>query len=626
MAPETPPPFARLVEARITRRSALRGAAASLAAVASRSWIGQALAAPAARSSLTFRGIEQVIGRDSQVAAGYTARPLLRWGDPLDDSGPFAPRTLTAADQATRFGVNNDFLAFLPLPRGSQAADRGLLFANHEFPSPPLMFPDFDPAAVTREQMEVEQAAIGAAIVEVRREADGWRVVRGSPYNRRITATTPIGLAGPAAGHPRLKTAADPTGREVLGTLGNCAGGVTPWGTVLSGEENFNEYFGGAVEDGPAADALRRYGMPHANVYGWPQHDPRFDLGQNPHEGNRFGWVVEIDPYDPSAKPIKRTALGRLKHEGATTVVNHDGRLVIYMGDDERFQFLYRYVSEGRYDPADPASGGDLLDRGTLFVARFDEQELRWLPLRHGEGPLTSANGFAGPADVLIDLRQAAAQVGGTPMDRPEGMSFSPITGRVYSILTNNTQRSSAQVDPANPRAHNRDGHLIELVPPGGYGAAADHTAETYFWNVLLLGGDPNRRGSGARYHPDSEAWLSCPDNCAVDPRGRLWISTDQGSKQAENRLPDGLYGCDVEGKARALVKMFYAVPRGAELCGPTFTPDGETLFVAVQHPGEERGSTFEAPTTRWPDFDDALPPRSAVVAITRDDGGPIGG
>jgi hypothetical protein len=335
--------------------------------------------------------------------------------------------------------------------------------------------------------------------------------------------------------------------------------------------------------------------------------------------------VVEIDPFDPAWTPRKRTALGRFKHEGAAGIVNGDGRYVIYLGDDERFDYVYRFVSAGRVDPANRLANRDLLDEGTLSVARYDaDGGGRWLPLVHGEGPLTAANGFGSQADVLIETRRAADLLGATRMDRPEDIEANPQTGRVYLMLTNNSRRSAAQADRANPRANNAFGHMIEMVPDGG-----DHAAPAFRWEVLLRCGDPSKGEVGATFSSETTAdgWFGMPDNCAIDGRGRLWVATDGNSGKVTGRA-DGLWAVETEGPRRGTSRHFFRVPVGAEMCGPFFTPDDETLFVAVQHPGEADdglSGTFEQPSTRWPDFRDDMPPRPSVLAITRRGGGKIG-
>jgi secreted PhoX family phosphatase len=632
-------PLARLIQRRLTRRAALAGLAGAGATTALVPlWPRIPLAAGArGGSTLTFRQPEHAIRDDHHVAPGYTARILIRWGDKvLDGAPPFDPAHQTAAAQQSQFGYNNDFIAYMPLPVGSKNSEHGLLVVNHEYTNSELMWPGLatkDKAAtMTQEQVEVELAAHGLSVIEIMKTGETWRVVDRSRYARRITMATPIRISGPGAGHARMRTAADPSGTLALGTLNNCAGGETPWGTILTAEENVDFYFGGDPKATPEARNHERFGIKGKPRYAWSRFHGRFDVAKEPNEPNRFGWIVEVDPYDPRSVPVKRTALGRFKHEGATTALAPDGRVVVYSGDDQAFEYLYKFVTDGRYDPQSRAANRDLLDSGTLYVARFRvDGTLEWAPLVFGQGPLTPENGFASQADVLIETRRAADLLRATPMDRPEDVEASPLTGRVYLALTKNTRRMPDRVNAANPRAHNRYGHVIEILPPGtentgSTAGRADHGATTATWNILLLAGDPKVPDHGARYHPavaTEGAWLAAPDNVAFDPKGRLWISTDQGAAQRRNNIPDGLYACDAEGPGRALTKLFYACPRDAEMCGPCFTPDGRTLFVAVQHPGE--GSSFEVPSTRWPDFTDGVPPRPAVVAITKEDGGEIG-
>jgi secreted PhoX family phosphatase len=400
-------------------------------------------------------------------------------------------------------------------------------------------------------------------------------------------------------------------------------------------EENFNGYFWGkeAIEAHPEANVFKRYGIPGA-WYNWGQYHDRFDIAKEPNEANRFGWIVEVDPRDPASTPIKRTALGRFKHEGAEPVVNHDGRVVIYSGDDQRFDYLYKFVSVGVFDPDAPDTNHDLLDQGTLYVAKFDaDGTLSWLPLVHGEGPLIAENGFPSQADVLISTRLAADLLGATPMDRPEDVGVNHSTGKAYVMLTSNDRRTAEQTDAIHTRAENHWGLVLEITPLHG-----DHASNRGHWAVLVSCGDPAEKTIEARWNPatSENGWFSNPDNCAVDPDGGLWVATDQGSLWQQNSgSADGLWALETEGEARGTGRMFFRVPVGAELCGPCFTDDGQTLFLAVQHPAADgtkryggfgRASSFQDPATRWPDFREGVPPRPSVVVVTRRDGGRIGG
>ena len=577
-------------------------------------------------STLTFPELRHRYSQRDAVAEGHEIQTLIRWGDPLfADSPAFDPLRQSAASQARQFGYNCDFLALLPARPANP--DHAVLWVNHEYTSTTLMFPGLGSgsqarARSTAEMTATEVMAHGGSVVELRRQGGKWAVLRGAPLNRRITGETPMRLSGPAAGHARMKTSADPAGLQVLGMFNNCAGGTTPWGTILTCEENFNTIFGGqAAETGEQAAAYRRYGITREARYAWYRHVDRFDLDKEPNEPNRFGWVVEIDPYNPTSMPVKRTALGRFKHECATHALARDGRVVIYSGDDERNEFIYRFVTARPWNPANPAANRDLLDEGTLSVARFEaDGSLRWLPLVHGQGPLDASNNFHSQGDVVIEARRAASLLGATPMDRPEDVETNPVNGRVYVALTNNSSRTAQQVDAANPRARNLHGHILELAPAGD-----DHGAETARWAIFLAAGKPGV-DPGTQYHraTSNDGWLSCPDNVAFDSKGRIWISTD-GAPSAAG-VADGLYAADTAGMGRGLTRLFYQAPAGAEVCGPTMAPDDRALFLAIQHPGEERGSSFDAPSTRWPDFQPNMPPRPSVVVITRRDGGVIGG
>jgi hypothetical protein len=622
-------PLGRMIGARLSRRRVLQSAAA-IGAMSGTASFTLTACAQTQISTLTFAEVKHAETENHAVAAGYDADILIRWGDPiLEGASAFDPNNITAETQAQQFGNNNDFIAFMPLPLGSVTSDHGLLCVNHEFSWPNQMFAGMSmsaaPQKMTPEKTRAEWEAMGHSVVEISKADGVWSVVDDSDYNRRITMTTPMRVAGPAAGAERMKTTADPTGKTAIGTAFNCAGGKTPWGTVLFAEENFQAYFSGKPNDGPEKENLKRYGLHKGRATWHASADDRFDVSKEPNEPNRFGWMVEYDPYDPSSIPVKRTGLGRFRHEGGTCVTNTHGEAVVYLGDDGQFQFIYRYVSNRKVNLMDRSKNADLFDKGVLYVGEFFEDgRLVWHPMIQGQGPLTAENGFNTQADVLIEARRAGELLGATPMDRPEDIETNPTTGTVFVMLTNNANRDADEVNPANPRGPNRYGHILELTPPGAPGPGADHAADIFTWDIFIKAGDPNDDEAGASYHAEISAngWFGSPDNCAFDPKGRLWIATDGAPKGLNN----GAWACDVVGEGRALTRHFYRTPNGAELCGPEFTPDGKTLFVSIQHPGlAGQGSVFDDASSKWPDFKDGMPPRSSVVAITKADGGDIG-
>jgi secreted PhoX family phosphatase len=575
-------------------------------------------------AALGFAEVPRSTDERHHVAPGYNVQVLLRQGDPVKPGAPeYNPMTQTGAQQEQQFGTDPDFISFMPLPYGSKSSTRGLLGVNHENHRAALCFPG-NPKQFSREQVEVQMAAQGFTVVELARQGSAWQVVKDSKYNRRIHTGTPMRIAGPAAGHDRLKTKDDPFATRAVGTFNNCAGGTTPWGTMLTAEENFQGYFSGDASKGPEAAARKRYGVSGKGRYtAWGRYHDRFNMDMEPNEPNRFGWIVEIDPYEPERRPVKRTALGRAAHECATHAVSHDNRVAIYSGDDARMEFVYKFVTEGKFNAANRDANLDLLDRGTLYVARFEANgKMRWLPLVHGQGPLTAANGFHSQADVVIEARRAGTLLGATPMDRPEDVEANPASGRVYVVMTFNEQRRPDQINPANPRAGNKWGHIVEIVPPLVNGRP-DHAATECDWGFFIVAGNPADPSHNARYPnaPTANGWVCAPDNVAFDPKGRIWISTD-GQDDAGG-FNDSLYAAATSGPARGATRAFFVGPRGSEICGPEFTPDGRTLFLSIQHPGD--GSTFDKPSTRWPDFNPGLPPRGAVVAITKADGGEIG-
>ena len=630
------PTIGDVIAARMGRRDLMKGALGFTAIAATVSPMALAASRAYAQTgdgSFDFTEIEAGVSEDMVVAEGYDADVLIRWGDPVLPGAPeFDVDNQTAEAQNQQFGYNSDFIGTVPHPEAPDDPDRLLLVNHHEYTNEELMFPglgiqdDAEFAQMTEELINIEKAAHGGSVIEIRRAEDGkWSVVRDSTYNRRITAETPMKISGPAAGHAKMQTGADPAGTDVLGTFNNCAGGITPWGTWLMAEENFNGYFWSDAQeppstetsDDPATILNARYGVP-GKWYAWGKFDDRFNIDKEPNEPNRHGWIVEVNPADPNSTPVKRTALGRMKHEGAMPAVNGDGRIALFMGDDERFDYVYRFVTEAAHDPENPDP--DILDRGTLSVARFDEDgTVTWLPLIHGEGPLTAENGFADQGDVLIQTRRAADFLEATPMDRPEDVEPNEQTGKIYVMLTNNTRRKPGDENAANPRAENAFGHIIEITAPEG-----DFAADTMPWEILVKCGDPSVEDVGATFSPatSEHGWFGMPDNCAVDAAGRLWIATDGNSAEDTGRA-DGLWAMETEGEMRGTSKHFFRVPVGAEMCGPWFVNDDQSLFLAVQHPGD--GSTFDSPSTRWPDFTDGMPPRPAVVVIQKQAGGRIG-
>jgi secreted PhoX family phosphatase len=611
--------FSDVLQARASRREVLRwgaigaGTALALQAIPALAKAGAEPQELKSGTALDFTSVPRGNTPHHAVAEGYQLQMIARWGDVLfpEETATFNPTELTAESQQKRFGYNNDFLAYLPFAKDSEDSTHGFLHVNHEYTCGYLMFPHLTWETATTEateaQMQVEMEAHGFSLLELRRERANWQPVMGSEYTRRVTATTPIRVSGPAAGHPRLRTLKDPEGMLVKGTIANCSGGVTPWGTILVSEENIDGYFYGRTV-GEEAVNHKRYTIGKENNYGWYRVDPRFSVAREPHEPNRFGWVVEYDPYNPESQPVKRTALGRFKHETATCTIAADGRVVVYSGDDDYFEYIYRFVSRDTLG----SNNRDILDDGVLSVARFlPEGIVEWIPLVHGQNGLTAENGFESQADVLIEARRAGDVVGATKMDRPEGIAVHPHTQGVYVSLTKNPHRQ--ETDAANPRKANRAGHILRMQPAGG-----DHGGDDFRWDIFVLAGDPESDEPRYGRRPAK----TCPDNLAFDPAGRLWVCTD-GMPENMNSA-DGVYAIPTEGEYQAAPRCFFRAPIGAEVTGPRFTPDGETFFLSVQHPAED--SSYDEPSTRWPDFDPALPPRPAVVAFTRKAGGKIGG
>jgi secreted PhoX family phosphatase len=654
--------FDSVVQTRLSRRGFLGGTVAS-AVAASLGGVGALLNAVPAEARrrgplLGFTGIPVSELDEVVVPPGYTADVLIRWGDPIVRGAPaFAPdASNTSQEQEFQWGMHNDGLVYFPI-KGSR---RGLIVQNHEYTDDVLLFPD-GTANWNAEKTRKSLAAHGVSVIEVARgrgrddddddddyEDDDrrngrwrgrkgdWRVVLNSRFARRISGNSIIAIGGPAAGDARLRTSADPTGRVVIGTLNNCAMGYTPWNTYLACEENFNGYFVKNYAVAPQTALERRYGINNTGFgYLWHTTDKRFRPHEEPNEPNRFGWVTEIDPFRPGSRPVKRTALGRFKHEGAWVQEARDGRVVVYSGDDEQFEYIYRYVSRLPWRESF-RRGIHPLDDGTLYVAKFDVDFGRWIPLTPDHPALAGWS----IADILINTRGAADAVGATKMDRPEWIDTFPNSLTAIATLTNNTRRASPSftplpgvpaapnpgVDPPNPRAINTYGHIIT------WSYRKDWTEDTFSWDIFALAGDPQNPAHGSTIVGDK---YGSPDGIYVAPSGRLWIQTDVSGSAINPENRAGAYNgfgnnqmlC-ADPRTRE-TRRFLVGPNVCEITGVFVTPDERTMFVGIQHPGEApSGANSPANPKRfssWPDGPTGGRPRSSLVVITKDDGGPIG-
>lgn len=609
-----------------SRRSVLKagGAAAALAGLTTAA--GTALADPAVaapgpgkKAPFGFTPIDPVkAGTDSMVVPeGFQWTPIISWGDPVLAGAPaFDFDNHTAEAQAGQMGYNCDYVGVLR----HQNENSAVLVVNNEYTNNNLMFHDYtDAASMTDDQVQITLNAHGLTVVEMTRKNPNskWTYTKAAPLNRRITGETPFELVGPVRGHELVQTSADPAGTTPLGTFGNCAGGTTPWGTVLSGEENFNGYFTQPEEpsDDMAGEAASRYGLAGGSSaqHNWDRLDERFDLTTEPNEAHRHGWIVEVNPFDPESTPRKLTALGRFKHEGANVVVADDGRVVAYMGDDERFDYMYKFVSAGTYAEGDAANNQTLLDEGDLYVAKFrgngtadgvHDGDGEWLPL-----VVDGASQVEGMTleEVLVFTRLAADTVGPTKMDRPEDVEVNPVNGRIYAALTNNSDRAPAQVDEANPRAENKHGQVLEISPAGG-----DHTVTGFDWKLVLICGDPSDPETYFNgYDPAEVSPISCPDNVAFDSSGNLWIATDG------NALGhcDGMYLMPLEGEHKGYLQQFLSVPAYSECCGPLIEWTDRVVFAAIQHPGEADEATTADVHSTFP-YQGNTQPRPGVVMV----------
>ena len=619
---------------RFLQMGAVAGAAVSFPALMRAESAFAAMTQPTALAkavSLGFTSIPVSTADTVTVPEGYIARPFYRWGDATGIKGMLPEFKFDASnttdEQAAQAGMHHDGMAWFSLPRGEDNAAHGLLAMNHEYIDNGMLFKD-GTADWNADKVRKGQNAMGVSVIEVKKRDNDWQVVRPSNYARRITVNTPMELSGPARHHPLMKTAADPQGERVLGTMQNCANGHTPWGTYLTCEENSRDIF---VKKAERNALEKRYGIAESDEsYRWSEVDARFSVDKTPNEPNRFGWVVEIDPYDPDSTPRKHTALGRFKHEGAAVTLAADKRTVVYMGDDQKFEYIYKFVSDKHYDAGNRDANMQLLASGTLYVARFNEDGSGdWLPLVFGQNGLDHSKGFESQGDVLIKTRLAADAVGATKMDRPEWIAVDPhAAGSVYCTLTNNSDRGKegkAPVDAANPRANNVYGHIMHWREDN-----ADPAAARFTWDILVLAG----RNDGDK--PDAKgtmqgAAFGSPDGLSFDHQGVLWIQTDVSSSTINQKAYEGM------GNNQMLAtipgsndyRRFLTGPRGCEITGIAFTPDNRTLFINIQHPGEGGDDVTDPANPRavsnWPDNRPDGRPRSSTVVITKADGGIIG-
>lgn len=596
----------------VSRRRFLGG----VGALGAGAWLGSlgvplsASAHPAGR--LSFLPVAAGGADTITLPAGYNWQVLASWGDPLwSDTPAFDDVTRgTAATQARALGDNNDGMDVfahdgrLLLAVNNEYTNRGIIFGNR---------PDGKPQ--TDDDVRKGKLAHGVSVFEIRQRRGRWRVVKDSPFNRRITPDTPMDITGPARGHALLETAADPAATRALGTWNNCGNGRTPWGTYLACEENFNGYFSSSDPAFERTAEMKRYGL---NIedwgYGWRQVDERFDISRHPNEPNRAGYVVEIDPADPRSTPKKRTALGRFKHENAEVVIAGNGRVVVYLGDDERGEFLYRFVSSGRYRRG--GDNADLLADGKLYAAKFDDNgDGEWIQL----SPRSTG---MGRAEICVHTRLAASTVGATTMDRPEWVAANPHAPEVYCALTNNKNRGlkpNKGGDPMpaggpNPRAENHYGQIVRLRPRRG-----NHAGRRFAWDLFVLAGNPTvHAGSlyGGSANVNAANMFNSPDGLRFDSQGRLWIQTDGDYSNQGDFAGMGNNQMLLADPHSGEIRRFMVGPRECEVTGVTWSADRKTMFVGIQHPGEGGGGSR---------FPNGGVPRSSIIAIQRDDQGVIG-
>lgn len=558
------------------------------------------------------------------VPQGYETKVLVSWGDPIfSDAVGFDEKKIITqkyAQNAVRcFGDDTDGMHLFPINGSSDKI--GILAVNNEYVNPEIMF-THEGKTLSKDDVLYMQNSLGISIFGVARDKSGfYSVNKSSKFNRRLTANTQFELTGLVAGADSMKTDADLSGKLALGTLNNCGSGPTPWGTYLSCEENFDDFFGWSDEKFKPDKSLKRYGFQQKSVYGWEKFDSRFDVSKNPNEVNRFGWIVEIDPYDPTSTPKKRTALGRFKHENCEIVFAKDGRVVAYSGDDEVNEFVYKFVSKNVFNKNDMSKNRDILEEGTLYVAKFEGKhgkfsgKLQWIELAHGKNGLDEKAGFKDQADILIHVRLAGTHVGATPMDRCEWIAADPNSNYLYATFTNNKSREEGKEDGANPRAKNVYGQILKWVPENG-----DHASDIFVWSTFLLAGNPTIKADlyKGSSNINIDNMFNSPDGLKFDKFGRLWIQTDGSYSNKGDYAGMGNNQMLCADPNTGEIRRFMTGPVACEITGLTFSDDCKTMFVGIQHPGESLASSH------YPNGGNSVP-RSTIVMVTKTDGGVIG-
>lgn len=597
----------------ICRRSFLQGSSVASMAL----FFSSSIPSMAKENLLGFEAVGISTDDTIKVPNGYEAKVLISWGDRLfSNASVFDEKKLIdkkAVENAKFvFGDNNDGMSYFPI----NGDERGVMAINNEYVNPEIMFNHFG-KQMTKLDVQYEQNCMGVSIFEVVKNKNGYYdVVLDSKYNRRITANTTMKLSGPVKNHEDVKTKQDPKGEIVKGTINNCANGQTPWGTYLTCEENFDDFFGSSDKNYILSKSFKRYGIKSdEKKYQWYKFDERFDVSKNENEPNRFGYIVEIDPFDANSTPIKRTALGRIKHENCELLINKDNKIIAYTGDDENNEFMYKFVTSEKFDPNN--INKNILDSGTLYVAKFYGEfgefkgKGEWIELSFGKNGLNSKNGFKDQASILINTRQAASFVGATPMDRCEWIAADNEKKFVYATMTNNKKRQV--VDAANPREKNKYGQIIKWSYENN-----DHTSNYFNWAIFALAGNPdNQKGlyKGTN-NINTKNKFNSPDGLKFDKFGRMWIQTDGSYSNKGEYAGMGNNQMLCANPITGEIRRFLTGPIASELTGITFNQSSTTMFVNVQHPGEKlKGSTFPYGKT----------PRSSVIMIRKLDGGVIG-